>query len=136
MRLGFCVSSDFGAGPHLTFAHDDETVVVTRAGTHGARSLHMPSNPHVVVPMSLRHRLGETATEGIVDMFAAHQQFQTDRFERRLSEEIGGLRLEMHQGFAAIRQEIAQGEARQLRWILTFLVAQMGVLAAWMQLYR
>ena len=48
--------------------NDDGNVVVTAAGCDG---------------------------EGLVEMFAAYQEFSTDRYERRLNQEIAGLRLEM-----------------------------------------
>ena len=71
----------------------------------------MKSPSPVIVPMSLRQRLGEDASEGLTVMFAAHHQFQTDRFERRLNEEIGELRLEIRQD----RQKIAEAEREAVR---------------------
>ena len=60
----------------------------------------------------------------------------TDRFERRLVEtsmalrlEIAGLRQEMHDGFAAVRQELATQHADQLKWSFLFWVGQVAVVA-------
>jgi hypothetical protein len=38
-----------------------------------------------IVPAQLRARLGSEASEGLVEMFAAYQEFSTDRYERRLA---------------------------------------------------
>ena len=47
----------------------------------------------------------------------------TDRFERRLSEELGGLRLEI----AAVNVRMAEGQNMLLRWLFGFVIT---VLAA------
>ena len=60
----------------------------------------------------------------------------TDRFERRLVEtsaalrlEMAGLRQEMHDGFAAVRQELVTQRADQLKWSFLFWVGQVAVVA-------
>jgi uncharacterized protein (DUF3084 family) len=68
---------------------------------------------------ALRERLGHEATAGLVDLFNRVKVECTaevigivgDRFERRLIEETSRLRVDMVQGFVALRQEI--GEVRQ-----------------------
>jgi hypothetical protein len=80
----------------------------------------------LLVPAPLRNRLGEDASEGMVQMFAAYREFSTDHFERRLTETVGGLRLEMHQGIAAIRQDMSRMETRFLRWTLGIWMAQLA----------
>jgi hypothetical protein len=62
------------------------------------------------VPDPVREKLGERGAEGLIEMFAVCQQILTEWFERRLAHEIGSLRLEMHQGFAGMRTEMAQLE--------------------------
>ena len=72
-----------------------------------------------MVPPALRERLGHDGTLGLVDYMQATKkvwrddvvEVVTDRFERRLSEEISALRVEMANGFAAVRQEMANGAA-------------------------
>jgi hypothetical protein len=49
-----------------------------------------------------------------------------DKFERRLSEESGALRLEM----AAVRLEIARSHASLLRWQFGFWLTQMLAIVA------
>ena len=68
-----------------------------------------------VVPPALRDRLGHEGTLGLIEfMQATHEAWRddvvevvSDRFEQRLSTEIGGLRVEMVNGFATLRQEIS-----------------------------
>jgi len=57
-----------------------------------------------------------------------------ERFERRLAQEVSGLELrlkeEMHQGFAALRQEISETRAEWLKWSFLFWIGQLGATAA------
>jgi hypothetical protein len=62
----------------------------------------------------------------MVQMFAVYQEFSTDRFERRLAQEVGGLRLEMYHGFGSIRQDMNRMESRFLRWTLGISMAQLA----------
>ena len=54
-----------------------------------------------------------------------------ERFERRLVEEVGGVRLEV----SALRAEMIDRNADLLKWLLAFFVAQTAV-AALMALFR
>lgn len=71
------------------------------------------------VPMALRHRLGEPATAGLLELLdGAKREWIADviaivgeRFERRLVAETSALRVEMAQGFASARVETAEGLA-------------------------
>ena len=68
------------------------------------------------VQVSLRERLGDEVTAGLIEFFddlgskwtADVIPIVTDRFERRLIEEASKLRVDMAQGFGALRQEMAQ----------------------------
>jgi hypothetical protein len=57
-----------------------------------------------------------------------------ERFERRLAQEIAGLemrlRKEMHEGFAAIRKEMAEHRVEMLRWSFAFWIGQFAATAA------
>ena len=59
-------------------------------------------------------------------MFASYHEFNTERFERRLNTEVGGLRLEMHDGFAALRQDMARMEIRFMKWTIGIWMAQLA----------
>jgi len=65
---------------------------------------------------------------------------EAERFERRLTEAIAGLRadihaeiaalrLEMHDGFAALRQETATMRADILKWSFLFWIGQVATIA-------
>jgi hypothetical protein len=83
-----------------------------------------------IVPAQLRGRLGNDASEGLVEMFAAYQEFSTDRYERRLNAEIAGLRLELHDGLAGIRQEMTHTRADLMKWTLLLWLGQFAALTA------
>ena len=71
----------------------------------------------------------EQASEGLGEMFSLYHQIATDRFERRLTEEMSALRLEMHQGFAALRQEDATTRVELLKWSFLFWIGQVAAIA-------
>ena len=96
------------------------------------------------VPPPLRQRLGTDGTDGLVGLLERTREESvtaaisacTDRFERRLIEtsaalrlEMAGLRQETHDGFAAVRQELATQRADQLKWSFLFWVGQVAVVA-------
>jgi hypothetical protein len=85
--------------------------------------------PVVSVPAALRTRIGDEASEGLAEMFTS----AGDKSEVRLTQEICGLRVEMHQGFADIRREIAQSRVEILKWMIVLWVgnlsAMVGLLA-------
>ena len=68
------------------------------------------------VPASLRDRLGTEATGGLLSVFdLARRDWRadliaacTERYERRPSEEMAGVRIQMAQVEASLRTEIAQ----------------------------
>jgi hypothetical protein len=85
---------------------------------------------HLVVPMALRVKLGEAASEGLQDMFSAYQQFATDRYEKRLLEVEHGLRQEFRDGMAAIRIDLADTKAELIKWTLVMWIGQFAALSA------
>ena len=84
----------------------------------------------LIVPGSLQAKLGHQASEGLGEMFSLYHQIATDRIERRLTEEIGALRLEMHQGFASLRQEQAATRVELLKWSFLFWIGQVAAIAS------
>ena len=60
----------------------------------------------------------------------------TERFERRLAEESGKIRVEMTQGFGALRTEMADRNAELLKWLLVFFAVQTGALAGLLTLLK
>jgi hypothetical protein len=49
-----------------------------------------------------------------------------ERFERRLTEEIGGLRIDMAKEFATLRVEMSSMRTDLPKWMFLFWVAQVG----------
>jgi len=74
------------------------------------------------VPVSLRAKIGEAAAEELTEMFAAAQA----QSELRLTQELCALRVEMHQGFAAVRQEVATSRVDILKWTIALLAANLS----------
>jgi hypothetical protein len=72
-----------------------------------------------LVPFALRDRLGPEATGGLVDLFDIARRewvadvvtIVTDRFERRLAQEVAGLKTVVVEGDAQVRHEMAAGFA-------------------------
>ena len=52
----------------------------------------------------------------------------SERFERRLAEETAALRVEMHNGFSAIRKEMAEQRVELLRWSFLFWLGQIAAM--------
>ena len=88
------------------------------------------------VPPALRARLGDEATLGLLELLETTNrawrddllEIATERFERRLSEELGALRIEMVNGFAAIRQEMAAMRFDLIKWSFLFWIGQVATL--------
>lgn len=93
------------------------------------------------VPAALRARLGDDATFGLVEILETERKdwseqvlsVAADRFERRLTEEISGLRLEvreaLHDGLSLVRQELATTRVEMLKWSFLFWVGQVAAMA-------
>jgi hypothetical protein len=77
----------------------------------------------------LRERLGEDGTACLIGMLGeTRQQMKdevtanvSDKFERRLAEECGALRLEMTKGFARL-------EVTLLKWSFVFWITQLAAI--------
>ena len=72
------------------------------------------------VPAALRERLGRDGSAGLLGLLETTRRVWSaevttawlERFERRLVEEVTGLRVEMAKGHATLGTEIAQAEGR------------------------
>ena len=115
------------------------------------------------VPPALRERLGGEGTVGLLELLETTRRAWStdvtttclDRFERRLVEEVAGLRVEianlrgemlgamaqlegrlradlgkeMQTGFGAVRQELANNRVEFLKWAFLFWVGQFFAVA-------
>lgn len=93
---------------------EDDGIVVARFGRDDRVEID-------AVPAALRIRLGESATVGLLELLELHHRQGresvidacAERFERRLVEEISGLRV-----------QIAQVEGSLFKWCFLFWVSQ------------
>ena len=60
----------------------------------------------------------------------------TERFERRLAEECGKLRVEMAHGFGSLRAEMIERNAELLKWGLVYAITLAGMMAALLALFH
>jgi hypothetical protein len=82
------------------------------------------------VSAALRDRLGEQGTFGLLELFEAREAASSDRmlsiaaerYERRLTEEIAGLRV-------ALTREIYDLRSEVLKWAFLFWVGQFAAVA-------
>ena len=94
------------------------------------------------IPQSVRTKLGDDATFGLIELFDTEEKrwsehvlnTATDRYERRLTDEVSQLRREfysaLHEGLAAIRAELATTRVEMLRWSFLFWIGQVAVIAS------
>jgi hypothetical protein len=130
----FPSSADFNAvnDPSLTHPPDDGIVVVE---VERGDDVMQPAG----MPAVLRDRLGEGGALALLDLFEEREQtgredvlnLASERFERRLAEEMAGLRVEfaraLHAGLDSVRQEIATSRVELLKWSFLFWVGQLAV---------
>jgi hypothetical protein len=64
----------------------------------------------------------DDAAEGLTEMFAAAEA----QSNVRLTQEICSLRVEMHQGFAQVRQEVASSRLELLKWMIGLWIANLS----------
>jgi hypothetical protein len=93
------------------------------------------------VPAALRNRLEDDATFGLIELLDRERKdwseqvlsVAADRFERQLSEELSGLRVEfrtvLHDGVNSLRQEIATTRVEMLKWSFLFWIGQVAAMA-------
>ena len=89
------------------------------------------------MPASLRESLGEEAAFGLMELLGSERaewsqqvlNTAADRFERRLAEEIGSVRVELHAGLASVHAEIAMARAEHIKWSFVFWIGQVAAIA-------
>jgi len=86
----------------------------------------------------LRERIGHEATDALSIMMEESGRSMAEqvvretgnRFERRLTEEVSGLKTCIHEGFAGLRIEVAGVRVEIIRWSFLFWAGQLGAIAA------
>jgi hypothetical protein len=89
------------------------------------------------MPGSLRESLGDEAAFGLLELLGTERaewsdhvlNTAADRFERRLAEEIGSVRVELHTGLAAVHAAIATARAEHIKWSFVFWIGQVAAMA-------
>ena len=85
----------------------------------------MPSSSWEAVPGETENRCMD------LDAWSEHVlNIAAERFERRLTAEIFWLRVEMHAGFTAIRQELSDQRVELLKWSFAFWIGQLAAMTA------
>lgn len=90
----------------------------------------------VAIPEALREKLGPDGARALADLLNdASMQTRGDvieiaasRFERRLAEELGKLRGELHSEIGQLRADMGAFEGRITRWMFVFWIGQVGAL--------
>ena len=100
------------------------------------------------VPSALRDKLGPDAALALIEMLHDNARQSTDdaidraaeRFERRLTEELAKMRVELAQGLGDLRKEFHESltatHTALLRWSLVFWTGQMVVMVAVLRILR
>ena len=91
----------------------------------------------VSVPKILRAKLGDDGAEALIQFFNEAQNANSqkeeiieiveEKFERRLSEELVKLRVEMTEMKSELSNEMANIRADVIKWMFIFWVGQIGV---------
>ena len=100
------------------------------------------------IPAALRGRLEDDATFGLVELLDSERKdwsehvlsVASDRFERRLAQELGAFRVDisaaLSEGLAAIRQETATARLEMLKWSFVFWIGQVAAIAGLLAFMR
>ena len=96
------------------------------------------------VPSVLRGQLGDDATFGLIELLDSERKdwsehvlsVASDRFERRLAQELGAFRAELSEALSALRQEIATAKLDMLKWSFVFWIGQVAAMAGLLAFMR
>ena len=100
------------------------------------------------IPAALRGRLEDDATFGLVELLDSERKdwsehvlsVASDRFERRLAQELGAFKSEVSQALnqvaTAIREETATAKLEMLKWSFVFWIGQVAAVAGLLAFMR
>ena len=98
--------------------------------------------------MALRNRLEDEATFGLIELLESERKdwsehvlsVASDRFERRLAQELGAFKTEVSQALndvaTAIREETATAKLELLKWSFVFWIGQVAAVAGLLAFMR
>lgn len=89
------------------------------------------------LPNAIRERLGHEGTLALMEVLEAEREtggervlsLAAERFECRLAQETSKIRVELHDGLAGVRQEMATTRVELLKWSFLFWVGQVAAVA-------
>ena len=92
----------------------------------------------ITIPKVLRDKLGDDGADAFaevikeIDLDARKDALAIaeERFEKRLADECGKLRLEIEKLRTELKVEIANNKADIIKWMFIFWIGQIGVLSA------
>jgi hypothetical protein len=76
----------------------------------------------LIVPASVRLKVGDAAADGLMDMFADAHALAAASFERLLTDELAKTRFEFEKQLANLRAEL-------LKWCFLFWLGQVATIA-------
>ncbi len=96
--------------------------------------------PVIAIPKSLRERLGDEGSDGLVEIISAIDEraredslrLLEERFERRLAEEIGKVNQRISEEIGSLRAELHSVRAELIKWMFIFWAGQITILAGLM----
>jgi hypothetical protein len=100
------------------------------------------------IPAALRGRLEDDATFGLVELLDSERKewsehvltVASDRFERRLAQELGAFKADvskaLNDGLAGIRQDTATARLEMLKWSFVFWIGQVAAVAGLLAFMR
>jgi len=100
------------------------------------------------IPPALRGRLEDEATFGLIELLESERKdwsehvlsVASDRFERRLAQELGAFKTEVSQALndvaTAIREETATAKLEMLKWSFVFWIGQVAAVAGLLAFMR
>ena len=87
----------------------------------------------LMVAPALRARIGADGSEGLVEMFSLYQQFATERYEHRLTQEVSMVRIEIERGLAGIRVDMERMQTTVVRWTVLLWFGQFAAIVGVLQ---
>jgi len=92
--------------------------------------------PVLTVEKPLKQALGDDGTDSLIRLLNQVQQeqkedileFVEEKFERRLTEEISGLRVELREEISGLRVDMHKNYASLLKWMIGFWATQIAAL--------
>jgi len=100
------------------------------------------------IPPALRGRLEDEATFGLIELLESERKdwsehvlsVASDRFERRLAQELGAFKTEVSQALSdvatTIREETATAKLEMLKWSFVFWIGQVATVAGLLAFMR